>query len=123
MEYGLGVCDQGGSLYLSDLDVLVKLAGFEHGFHAEAVNVVPEGLLVRDIFGVREGCNSQGDVGRDHEARGFEIAALGPEDRFEHAFKEKAVAHPFGDNDVDRTDANIELFNVTVEDTIGLVSL
>lgn len=98
LEEGRRVSGEDGRLEVLDEDFVVDVG--EHAAHAEAVDGLPEGDVVGDVVGVGQGRDVEGRLGRDHEAVGDEVAVACPEDRVEHRFVEKAVAHPFRYDDV-----------------------
>ena len=61
---------------------------------------MPERDVLGDIVRVCEGGDVQRHVRRNHQAMRSEISIAGPKHGVEHRFVKKAIAHPFGDDDV-----------------------
>lgn len=113
LQKGRRVSGEDGRFEVLNEDLVVDVG--EHAAHAEAINGLPKGDVVGDVIRVGQRGDVEGRVGRDHEAVGDKVAVACPEDRVEHRFIEEAVAHPFGDDDVDFGDGEGDVFDLAAQ--------
>lgn len=87
----------------------------EHAAHLESIDRMPEGDVRGNEVRVGERSNAKRSVGRNHQSVGGEVTVPGVNDGIEHGFKEEAVTHPFGDDDVDLLDGESHFFDFATD--------
>lgn len=94
-------------------DVAVDV--LEHAGHLETVHGFPVRDMFFDIGRIGQRGNMKRHVGGDHKPVGGQVMIARPENRVQHGFVEKTVAHPLGDNNINFGDWEGHFFNFSLQ--------